>query len=328
MRVLVTGGAGCIGSDLVEALLSRGHEVTAVDNLSSGKLEHVAPFLKMSGFRLVEGDLLDCALLDGLVRDAEFVYHLAANPDVKFTPGDVTDKDLRQNTIATFNVLEAMRRHGVRKLAFSSTSAVYGISPVQPIPESAFYPLPISLYGATKLACEAQISAFQNLFSMRCWIFRFANVVGPKTRKTGGTVIGDFVGKLSENPRRLLILGNGRQAKSYLLSQECVEAMLHVVDHAGMPLNIFNLGCEDSLPVNRIAEMVAAAMGLEDVVFQYTGTEGGWPGDVPHFRLDVTALNRLGWKARHNSEQAVAIAIQAMLRQMESRTMPHTDLPR
>jgi UDP-glucose 4-epimerase len=315
MRVLVTGGAGCVGSDLVEALLARGHDVTAVDNLSSGKLEHIAPFLNVSGFRFVEGDLLDSDLLDGLFRGIEFVYHLAANPDVKFAPGDATDKDLRQNTIVTYNVLEAMRRHHVRKLAFSSTSAVYGVSPIQPIPESSFHPLPISLYGATKLACEAQISAFQNLFSMQCWIFRFANIVGPKTRKTGQTVIGDFIGKLARDRRRLLILGNGRQAKSYLLSRECVEAMLFVVDHAGMPLNIFNLGCEDSLSVNRIAEMVVAAMGLEEVAFEYTGTEGGWPGDVPYFRLDVTALNKLGWKAHHNSEQAVAMAIDATLRQ-------------
>jgi UDP-glucose 4-epimerase len=316
MRVLVTGGAGCIGSDLVEALLSRGHEVTAVDNLSSGRLEHVAPFLNVPAFRFVEGDLLDSGLLDGLLRDVDFVYHLAANPDVKFTPDDATDKDLHQNTIATYRVLEAMRRHHVRKLAFSSSSAVYGISPVQPIPESAFYPLPISLYGATKLACEAQISAFHNLFSMQCWIFRFANIVGPKIRKTGRTVIGDFADKLTQDPHRLPILGNGRQAKSYLLSRECVEAMLYVVDHAAAPLNIFNLGCDDSLPVSRIAEMVVAAMGLRDVTFEYTGTEGGWPGDVPHFRLDVTALNKLGWKARYTSEQAVATAIQAMLRQM------------
>jgi UDP-glucose 4-epimerase len=325
MKALVTGGAGCIGSDLVEALLLRGHHVTAVDNLSSGKLEHVSPFLNQPGFRFVEGDLLDSSLLEGLLQDVEFVYHLAANPDVKFTPGDATDKDLRQNTIATYNVLEAMRRNRVRKLAFSSSSAVYGVAPVQPIPESVFYPLPISLYGATKLACEAQISAFQNLFSMQCWIFRFANIVGPKTRRIGRTVIGDFADRLTENPHRLLILGDGRQAKSYLLSRECVEAMLYVVDHADLPLNIFNLGCQDSLTVNRIAEMVVAAMGLKNVAFEYTGTEGGWPGDVPRFQLDVSALNRLGWKSRYNSVQAVTMAIDATLREMGIAR--HRDLP-
>jgi UDP-glucose 4-epimerase len=151
---------------------------------------------------------------------------------------------------------------------------------------------------------------------MRCWVFRFANIVGPKTRKIGRTVISDFVDKLRENPRKLLILGNGRQAKSYLLGSECVEAMLYVVDHAPAPLNVYNLGCDDSLSVNRIAEMVVQAMGLDDVAFEYTGTEGGWPGDVPRFRLDVTALNRLGWKARYNSEQAVGMAIDATLRRI------------
>jgi UDP-glucose 4-epimerase len=317
MKILVTGGAGCIGSDLVAALLLRGEQVIAVDNLSSGKLEHISPFAGNAAFRFVEGDLLDPRVLDPLLPGVDMVYHLAANPDVKFTPGDRTDKDLQQNTIATYNVLEAMRRHSVRKLAFSSTSAIYGISSIQPIPENAFLPNPISLYGATKLACEAEISAFQHLFDMQGWIFRFANIVGPKARKVGRTVTSDFVNRLLENPRKLLILGNGLQAKSYLLSEECVEAMLHVVDHAKAPLNIYNLGCDDSLTVNRIAEMVVEAMGLRDVEFEYTGTEGGWPGDVPRFRLDVTALNRLGWKARYTSEQAVASAIQSMLQEME-----------
>jgi UDP-glucose 4-epimerase len=316
MKILVTGGAGCIGSDLIDALLRRGDEVIAVDNLSSGKVEHISSFADRSGFRFVEGDLLASELLDPLLPGVDIVFHLAANPEVKFTHGDRTDKDLQQNTIATYNVLEAMRRNSVRKLAFASTSAVYGISPIQPIPESAFLPNPISLYGATKLACEAQISAFQHLFDMQCWIFRFANIVGPKARKVGRTVISDFINRLMENPRKLLILGNGLQAKSYLLSEECVDAMLYLTDHATGPLNVYNLGSEDSLSVNRIAEMVVEAMGLENVVFEYTGTEGGWPGDVPRFRLDVTALNRLGWKARYTSEQAVASAIKSMLHDM------------
>lgn len=320
MKILVTGGAGCIGSDLVEALLLRGDEVVAVDNLSSGKQEYVAPFLDNPRFQFVKGDLLDPALLDRYLAGVDTVYHLAANSDVKFTAGDRTDKDLQQNTIATYNVLEAMRRNSVRKLAFSSTSAIYGISSIQPIPESAFYPTPISLYGATKLACEAEISAFRNLFGMQCWIFRFANIVGPKARKVGRTVIADFVNRLLENPKKLLILGNGRQEKSYLLSEECVDAMLYVVEKSDAPLNIYNLGCDDSLTVNRIAQMVVEAMGLRDVEFEYTGTEGGWPGDVPRFQLDVTALNRLGWKARHTSGEAVGRAIHSMLRQMG---LPH-----
>ena len=165
-------------------------------------------------------------------------------------------------------------------------------------------------------SCEALISAFSNLFGMRCWVFRLANIVGPKIRKHGRTVIADFIYKLRENPRRLLILGDGRQAKSYLSGSECVEAMLFVVEHPQERLTVLNIGCRDNLTVTRIAEMVVAAMGLEGVQFDYTGTEGGWPGDVPRVALDVTALERLGWKARLNSEQSVAEAIRETLKRV------------
>src|SRR5215475_8307408 len=246
--------------------------------------------------------------------------HLAANHDVKFMDGDTTDKDLKQNIICTYHLLESMRREGVKRLVFSSTSAVYGISEVQPIPESS-PTRPISLYGATKLSCEGMISAFQHLFGMDCWIFRFANIVGSKVRKSGRTVIGDFIDKLSRDPGRLEILGNGQQAKSYLISEECVEAMLFAVDHAPHGLNIFNLGCSDSLSVRRIADMVAAAMGLQKVHYEFTGGEGGWPGDVPRFVLDVTAINRLGWRARHNSEEAIALAIRSTLNETHGENL-------
>jgi UDP-glucose 4-epimerase len=206
-----------------------------------------------------------------------------------------------------------MRRHGVGRLAFASTSAVYGVSPRQPIPEDQA-PRPISLYGATKLACEAMIGAYQNLFGLQCWVFRFANIVGGKSRSKGRTVISDFIAKLRADPRRLEILGDGRQAKSYLAADECVAAMLFAVEHAREPFNLYNLGGDDWLSVRRIAERVVAAMGLRDVAFTFTGTEGGWPGDVPRFRLDVSAINRLGWRARRTSEQAVAESIQAHLR--------------
>jgi UDP-glucose 4-epimerase len=313
MRTLITGAAGCIGSDLAEALVAHGEDVVGVDNLSSGKIEHLASLRQSRNFHFIEGDLEDPAIVEAAIRGVDFVWHLAANPDVKFVDGDPTDKDLRQNTICTYNVLEAMRRAGVRKLAFSSTSAVYGISPVQPIPEDVAFPRPISLYGATKLACEGMISAFQNLFGIESWIFRFANIVGPKVRKRGRTVIGDFILRLTENPRKLVILGDGKQAKSYLLSEECVRAMLFAVENATAPLNVYNLGCSDSLQVTAIADLVVEAMGLKNVLYEFTGGEGGWPGDVPRFLLDVSAINRLGWKARANSREAVASAIQSSL---------------
>ena len=314
MKILVTGGAGCIGSDLAEALAARGDQVRVVDNLSSGKLEHITPLRSRPGFEFIEGDLEDPAVTDQAMSGIEMVYHLAANPEVKFVEGDPTDKDLRQNTICTYNVLEAMRKRGTRKLVFASTSAVYGISPVQPIPESASFPRPISLYGATKLACEAMISAFSHLFGIDSWIFRFANIVGPKVRKKGRTVIGDFISRLRENPEKLLILGDGWQAKSYLLSEECVAAMLFAVEHARGPLNIYNLGSEDWLRVTDIADMVVSAMGLSGVVYEFTGGESGWPGDVPRFRLDVSAINKLGWKAQRNSAEAVQQAIESTIR--------------
>ena len=315
MKTLVTGGAGCIGSDLAAELLSRGTQVVVADNLSSGKIEHIAPLKSNERFTFLEGDLEDPRFVESAMDGVEMVFHLAANPDVKFITGDATDKDLRQNTIVTYNVLEAMRKAGVKRLAFASTSAVYGISPVQPIPEDGFLPQPISLYGATKLSCEALISAFRNLFAFQCWIFRFANIVGEKVRKKGRTVIGDFVLRLLENPHSLKILGNGEQAKSYLLSAECVDAMLFLIEHAREPMNIYNLGCDDSLQVTRIADMVVEAMGLKDVKYEFTGGEGGWPGDVPRFRLDVTKLNGIGWKARHTSAEAVRMAIRSTLAQ-------------
>jgi UDP-glucose 4-epimerase len=310
-KVLVTGGAGCVGSELCAALVARGDSVVALDNLSSGKIEHVAPLQDRPNFRMVVGDLLDPAALDQVVPGVGIVYHLAANPDIKFMP-EAPDRDLRQNTLATHALLEAMRRHHVGRLAFASSSAVYGVSPRQPIPEDQA-PRPISLYGATKLACEAMIGAYQHLFGFQCWVFRFANIVGGKSRAKGRTVLSDFIAKLRADPRRLEILGDGRQAKSYLAQDECVAAMLFAVEHAREPLNVYNLGGDDTLTVRRIAEMVVEQMGLRGVEFSFTGTEAGWPGDIPRFRLDVTAINRLGWRARRTSEQAIAEAIRALL---------------
>jgi UDP-glucose 4-epimerase len=189
---------------------------------------------------------------------------------------------------------------------------VYGVTQGAPIRED--HPLrPISLYGATKAGCEALLSAFHGLCGTRCWVFRFANIIGPRVRTKGRTVISDFIHRLRENPHHLTIFGNGRQSKSYLLSAECVEAMLHVVEHAPGSFDVVNLGGSDTISVRRIADMVVEAMGLQNVEYTFTGGEGGWPGDVPRFLLDVTALSNLGWKATRNSEQAVAAAIGAML---------------
>jgi UDP-glucose 4-epimerase len=307
----VTGGAGCIGSELCCALLERGHRVTAFDNLSTGSEDHISAVRGHPAFRFIHADLLDEDRLNESLGGVSFVYHLAANSDVKFSE-DAPDRDLRQNTIATAHLLDAMRRHEIGKLAFSSTSAVYGISPLQPIPESQ--PCrPISLYGATKLGCEALISAHAHLFGLQAWVFRFANVVGGKVRKSGRTVVSDFIAKLSADPTRLEILGDGRQQKSYILVSECVDAMLHAVAKARNGYNVLNLGGTTATNVTRIAELVVEAMGLVDVEFAYTGGEAGWPGDVPKFMLDVDALSQLGWRAQVTSEDAIRFAISELL---------------
>jgi UDP-glucose 4-epimerase len=309
-RALVTGGAGCIGSELAERLAARGESVTVLDNLSSGRREHLDLVRSSPGFRFVEGDVLDPGALDAALDGVDTVYHLAANPDVKYASGDPTDRDLVQNTIATHRVLEAMRRRGVGRLAFASTSAVYGISARQPIPEDASA-RPISLYGASKLACEALAGAFAHMFGMRCWIFRFANVVGPRVRARGRTVVGDFHARLLENPAELEILGDGNQAKSYLSVADCVDGMLWAMERAGP--GIYNLGCSDAVSVRRIADLVALHMGLDGVRHRFSGGEGGWPGDVPRFVLDSGAMERIGWRARLGSEAAVVESIRAVV---------------
>lgn len=310
MRALVTGGAGSIGSDLVEALLARGDEVVVFDNFSSGKRERLEALPRAT---TIEADLLDPQATAAAVGGVEIVYHLAANPGVRFRPAGPTGRDLEQNVRATFNVLESLRSNSAKRLVFASTSAVYGVAEKLPIAENDFFPRPISLYGATKLAAEALISSYSHLYGIQSWIFRLANIVGSKTRTRGRTVLADFIAKLREDPRRLVILGDGRQSKSYLRNSECVEGMLFAVERAREPLNVFNLGPDDAITVRRIAEMVVEAMGLHDVEFAFTGGRAGWPGDVPSFRLDVGAINRLGWKARLDSEQSVALAIEELL---------------
>ncbi|HWR51310.1 MAG TPA: NAD-dependent epimerase/dehydratase family protein [Bryobacteraceae bacterium] len=298
MRAIITGGAGCIGSELAAALLARGDSVVVIDNFSSGREEHLAGL----PVEVIRADLLDKPVLP----EADVVFHLAANPDVR------GGGDLEQNVVATYNVLEAARVARISQFVFTSSSAVYGLAGSHPIPES--HPLqPISLYGATKAGAEALISAYAHLYGMQARIFRLANIVGRKVRRRGRTVISDFIAKLTEHPRRLEILGDGRQAKSYLSTAECIEAMLFAMARTGQPMAVLNAGGSDRLTVTRIAELVVEAMGLQGVEFAYTGGQGGWPGDVPHFLLDVSAINGLGWRARLNSEESVRRAIAGTL---------------
>ncbi|MGA2670094.1 MAG: NAD-dependent epimerase/dehydratase family protein [Dehalococcoidia bacterium] len=305
MRVFVTGGAGFIGSHLVDHLISEGHELTAYDNLSSGKKEFIEHHIRKPTFALVEADLLDLDKLKNAIRGHDVVFHLAANPEARWGIEN-TELDLKQETIATYNILESMRVNGVKKIVFSSSGTIYGETPTIPLPEDYGPALPISLYGAGKLASEGLISAFCGTFNMQAWIFRFANVVGKRT--THG-VIFDFIQKLKQNPHKLEILGDGKQCKPYLHVEDCVDGILFGFKNSHDKVNVFNLGCSTATNVTTIAKMLVEGMGLNDVKFKYTGGDRGWPGDVPQVRFNVHKMSRLGWKARYTSDEAVKKAI-------------------
>jgi UDP-glucose 4-epimerase len=310
MRCFVTGGAGFIGSHLVDRLIEKGYSVTVFDNLSSGRAE----FLKhhTRNIKFVQSDLLDLQSVLASMKNHDAVFHLAANPDARLGL-EHTDLDLKQETIATYNVLEAMRKNGIKKIVFSSSGTIYGETPVIPLTEDYGPVLPISLYGAGKVASEGLISAFCYTFGMQGWIYRFANVIGD--RGTHG-VIFDFIHKLRKNPHELEVLGDGTQEKPYIHVQECIDGILFGLDHSHDKVNVFNLGCDSSTDVTTIAHMVIDAMGLSDVKIRYTGGDRGWPGDVPQVRFNCNKINSLGWKARHTSDEAVRMTVEALVREL------------
>ena len=304
----VTGGAGFIGSHLVDRLMELG-EVTVYDDLSSGREDFIQHHFGRDSFQFIKADLLELSRLEKAMKGHDVVFHMAANPEARAGIED-TNLDLEQGTIVTYNVLEAMRVNGIKKIVFASSGTVYGETPVKPIDEDYSPLIPISLYGASKLACEGLITAFCHLFHMQAWIYRFANVVGP--RATHG-VIFDFINKLKQNPDELEILGDGTQEKPYLLVTDCVDGMLFSWEHSNEQVNIFHLGCPSSTSVNTIAKMLVAEMGLPNTKFRYTGGSRGWPGDVPQVRYDTSRMERQGWKPRYTSDEAVHKAIQQIL---------------
>ncbi|RKX99650.1 MAG: UDP-glucose 4-epimerase [Spirochaetes bacterium] len=308
MKAFVTGGAGFIGSHLVDALAVRGCEITVYDDFSSGREEFISKHKEKDYFALVKADLVDIKKLESAIEGHDVVFHLAANADVRAgaRKPDIAKKDI----LASYNLLDAMRKKDIDKIVFSSSSTVYGETPVIPLPEDYGPLLPISVYGAAKLAAEGLISSFCHTFDMKSWIFRFANVVGP--RSTHG-VIFDFINKLRKNPNELEILGNGKQKKSYLYVSDCVEGMFYGFENAGEQINLFNLGSDGSTDVNRIAEMVVDEMQLKNVKFRYTGGDRGWKGDVPKFQFDIAKIKELGWKPQYNSDEAVRKAIRDLL---------------
>ncbi|AMY11727.1 UDP-glucose 4-epimerase [Luteitalea pratensis] len=292
-RVCVTGAAGFIGSNLVDRLLAAGHDVVGYDNLSTGLGEFLEPARQSERFRFVRGDVLDLETLTAAMAGCDFVFHLAANADVRFGTQHPR-RDLEQNTIATYNVLEAMRSAGARRIAFSSTGSIYGEPDVFPTPETAPFPIQTSLYGASKLAGEGLLAAYAAGFGFQAYIFRFVSILGE--RYTHGHVF-DFFNKLRTDPSRIQVLGNGRQRKSYLYVQDCIDAMLAVTSKAEAPVNVYNLGTKEYVEVNTSLDYICEALGVQPVR-EYTGGERGWIGDSPFILLDTERVNSLGWEPR------------------------------
>ncbi len=309
MRYVVTGGAGFIGSHIAEKLLSGGHHVTVIDNLSGGRREFLSGCERNDNFVFVEGDVNDDKAMDGVLAGSDGVFHLAANPDVRVGAED-TRVHLEQNVLATHSVLESMRRNGVGRIAFTSTSTVYGEATEIPTKESYGPLVPISLYGASKLACEALITAYCHTFDMSCWLYRLANVIGP--RGTHGVIV-DFIAKLKKDSKTMEILGDGQQRKSYVHVSDCVDMMVGAFEKADERVNIFNIGTSDDTSVDEIAEIVAGVLGLSDVKFTHTGGRAGWKGDVPRMLLDIGHMESLGLKPRYDSNESVEEAARAIL---------------
>ena len=309
MRILVTGGAGFIGSHIVDRLISSGNEVIVYDNLSSGKLEFLEHHMRNENFKFVKDDLLNFEALKREMKDVDLVYHVAANPDVKIGARD-TRIHLEQNVIATHNLLEAMRLNDISDIVFTSTSTVYGEAKKIPTPEDYGPLIPISLYGASKLAAESLIMAYAHTFGMNTVIYRFANIVGP--RSTHG-VIYDFIMKLKNNPRELEILGDGTQKKSYLYIEDCVDAIIYGYEHRKEDVEIFNIGSDDWIDVKKIADIVVEEMGLENVKYRFTGGKRGWKGDVPKMLLSIEKIKSYGWKPKYSSEESVRLTARHLI---------------
>jgi UDP-glucose 4-epimerase len=300
MRYFITGCAGFIGSNLTDRLLTDGHIVVGYDNFSTGQERFVDLAQKRPNFTLKRGDTLDLPALTKAMQDSDFVFHLAANADVRFGT-EHPRKDLEQNTIATFHVLEAMRANNIRRIGFSSTGSVYGEAPVIPTPEDAPFPIQTSLYGASKLAGEGLIQAYCEGYGFQGYIFRFVSILGE--RYSHGHVF-DFYKKLLLNPEELNILGNGHQRKSYLYVQDCIDAILCVTEKSQEKVNIFNLGTDEYCEVNDSIGWICEHLGLDPKRI-YSGGERGWIGDNPFIFLDTAKIRKLGWKPKLTIQQGI-----------------------
>jgi UDP-glucose 4-epimerase len=304
LRVFITGAAGFIGSNMVDRLLAAGHRVVGFDNFSTGQRRFLEVAAAHTQFTLCEADLLDRQRLTEAMRGAELIIHLAANADVRFGT-EHPRKDLDQNTIATWNVLEAMRETGCKRIVFSSTGSIYGEPAIFPTPETCPFPVQTSLYGASKLAAEALIQAYCEGFGVQAYIFRFVSILGE--RYSHGHAF-DFYRQLAEHPEHLHVLGNGHQKKSYLYVQDCIDAILLAIEKADAKVNIFNLGTDEYCEVNDSIGWICEHLGLHPKL-TYSGGERGWIGDSPFILLDCSRIRSLGWRPRLTIKQAVLATI-------------------
>lgn len=309
----ITGGAGFIGSHLIDRLLKEGNQVVVYDNLVTGKKENIIHHFGEDGFSFIQADLLDLDKLKMAMKGNDIIWHLGANTDIPLGNQN-TDIDLKNCTIATYNILEAMYQNGIVKLLFASSATVYGENSSAVLSETYGPLLPISLYGSGKLACEGIISAYCHLFGIKACIFRFANVVGALM---GHGVIHDFIQKLRKNSAELEILGDGKQEKPFFLIEDCIEGMIHIFNNADRECDVYNLGCSSYTNITRVAEIVVDAMQLKNVKFKYTGGIRGWPGDVPVVRYNVEKARRYGWAAMHSSDDAVRIAAGRLIEEIK-----------
>jgi UDP-glucose 4-epimerase len=319
MKIVVTGAAGFIATNLLPRLFKGGHEVHGIDNFFLGKREFVERSTGNPHFHFHEFDLLHRERVAELFEQIkpDLVWHLAANSDISFGT-KYTDFDLKGGTLVTYNILEAMRNAGTKELIFSSSGAIYGEPKVMPTPENYGPILPISLYAASKVACETLITAFASNYGIRSWIFRFGNIAGPFP--THG-VIHDFVLKLQRDPTRLEILGDGMQSKPYVHVEDCLDGMMFGHQRAKETVNYYNLAVDGATSVNEIARWTIEAMGLDpkSVRIEYTGGSRGWPGDVPQVRLETRRMEALGWRPKMSSAEAVGRAIRETVEQLRPR---------
>ena len=305
MTYFITGASGFIASNLVDYLLKYNNTVIGYDNFTTGNKAFLELSNNNKNFKIIDGDILDFEKLKSSMVGCDFVFHLAANADVRFGTEHV-DKDLKQNTIGTFNVLEAMRSNNIKKIAFSSTGSVYGEAKVIPTPEDAPFPIQTSFYGASKLAGESLLSAFAEGFNFQVWIFRFVSILGE--RYSHGHVY-DFYKQLLKDPTKLAVLGNGKQRKSYLYVGDCIDAIMVAIEKANDKVNIFNLGTDEYCEVNDSIGWIIEHLKLKPTL-SYTGTERGWIGDNPFIFLDTKKIINLGWKPKYSIKDGIIKTIQ------------------